>query len=206
MRFSGQLSCFFSQKVPGSNFSSDPAFLDLRFTSLSSLSKQTARQYLKLGHDQIHPFPYKFIVYQRSHLSTSEPLAASLGKRWKEKFTLEQNKEDQRGKWFSRTVSLPSAIDERWWLTPRLSLLILSKGSRYPLSWRLTGPQGRSKRVRKISPPPGFVFRTVQPITPLISYIKFQIFLQCFVFWCVCVFWCVQGYRKRWTGFETAIT
>ena len=27
------------------------------------------------------------------------------------------------------------------------------------------GPQGRSKQVRKISPPPGFDPRTVQPVT-----------------------------------------
>ena len=34
----------------------------------------------------------------------------------------------------------------------------------YPLYRRLGGPQGRSGRVRKISPPPGFDPRTVQPI------------------------------------------
>jgi hypothetical protein len=28
--------------------------------------------------------------------------------------------------------------------------------TRYPLYWRLGGPQGRSGQVRKISPPPGF--------------------------------------------------
>ena len=33
---------------------------------------------------------------------------------------------------------------------------------RYPLYWRLGGPQGRSWDVRKISPPPGFDPRTVQ--------------------------------------------
>ena len=35
--------------------------------------------------------------------------------------------------------------------------------TRYPLYRRLGGPQGRSGRVRKISPPPGFDPRTVQP-------------------------------------------
>jgi hypothetical protein len=29
---------------------------------------------------------------------------------------------------------------------------------------RLGGPQGRSERLRKISPPPGFDPRTVQPV------------------------------------------
>ena len=36
--------------------------------------------------------------------------------------------------------------------------------TRYPLYRRLGGPQGRSGRVRKISPPPGFDPLTVQPV------------------------------------------
>ena len=36
--------------------------------------------------------------------------------------------------------------------------------TRYPLNRRLGGPQGRSGQVRKISPPPGFDLRTVQPV------------------------------------------
>ena len=36
--------------------------------------------------------------------------------------------------------------------------------SRYPLYRRLGGPQGRSGQVRKISPPPGFDTRVVQPV------------------------------------------
>ena len=36
--------------------------------------------------------------------------------------------------------------------------------TRYPLYRRLDGPQGPSGRVRKISPPPGFDPRTVQPV------------------------------------------
>ena len=36
--------------------------------------------------------------------------------------------------------------------------------TRYPLYRRLGGPQGQSGQVRKISPPPGFNPRTVQPI------------------------------------------
>jgi hypothetical protein len=36
--------------------------------------------------------------------------------------------------------------------------------TRYPLYRRLGGPQGRSGRVRKISPPPEFDPRTVQPV------------------------------------------
>ena len=37
--------------------------------------------------------------------------------------------------------------------------------TRYPTYRRLGGPQGRSGRVRKISPPQGFDHRTVQPVT-----------------------------------------
>jgi hypothetical protein len=36
--------------------------------------------------------------------------------------------------------------------------------TRYPLYRRLGGPQGRSGRVRKISPPPGFDPRTAQTV------------------------------------------
>jgi hypothetical protein len=34
----------------------------------------------------------------------------------------------------------------------------------YPMYRRLGGPQGRSGQVRKISPPPGFDPRTIQPV------------------------------------------
>ena len=41
----------------------------------------------------------------------------------------------------------------------------LSSGkTQYPLYRRKDGPQGRSRRVRKISPQPGFDPRTVQPV------------------------------------------
>ena len=36
--------------------------------------------------------------------------------------------------------------------------------TRYLLYRRLGGPQGRSGGVQKISPPPGFDHRTVQPV------------------------------------------
>jgi hypothetical protein len=38
------------------------------------------------------------------------------------------------------------------------------KENRYSLFRRLDGPQDRSGRVRKISPPPEFDARTVQPV------------------------------------------
>ena len=36
--------------------------------------------------------------------------------------------------------------------------------TRYPLCWRLGGPQGRFGQLRKISQPPGFDPQTVKPL------------------------------------------
>jgi hypothetical protein len=36
--------------------------------------------------------------------------------------------------------------------------------TRYSLYRRLGGPQSRSGRLRKISPPPGFEYRPVEPV------------------------------------------
>jgi hypothetical protein len=45
------------------------------------------------------------------------------------------------------------------------SLAALSPGkTQYPLYRSLSGPQGRSGRVRKILPSPGFSPQTVQPV------------------------------------------
>ena len=54
----------------------------------------------------------------------------------------------------------------RWggWSTPPSGRFSPWKESRYQLYQRLGGPQGRSWRVQKISPPPGFDHRIVQPI------------------------------------------
>jgi hypothetical protein len=62
---------------------------------------------------------------------------------------------------YSSTLSLTPALDEGGWSTTRFTP---GKETRYPLYRRLGGPQGRSGRVRKISPPPGFDSRTVQPV------------------------------------------
>jgi hypothetical protein len=64
---------------------------------------------------------------------------------------------------YSSTLSLTSAVDEGGWLTPRPGRFTSGKENRYPLHRRLGGPQGQSGRVRKISPPPEFDPRTVQP-------------------------------------------
>ena len=50
------------------------------------------------------------------------------------------------------------------WLTPRPGRFTPGKESRYPLSRRLSGPQDRSGRTWKISPPPESDLQTVQPV------------------------------------------
>ena len=65
---------------------------------------------------------------------------------------------------YSSTLSLTSALDGGGWLTSRAAHFTPRKGNRYPFYRRLCRSQGRSGRVRKISPPPGFDLRTVQPV------------------------------------------
>ena len=50
------------------------------------------------------------------------------------------------------------------WLAPRPGRFTPAKETRYPLYRRLGEPQGRSGRVRKISPPPEYDPRAVQPV------------------------------------------
>jgi len=49
-------------------------------------------------------------------------------------------------------------------VTPPTDRFIPGKETRYPFYRRLVGPQGRSGRVQKISPPPRFDPRAVQPV------------------------------------------
>jgi len=63
---------------------------------------------------------------------------------------------------YNSALSLTSALDGD---CQRHTPAALPPGkTRFPLHWRLGGPQDRSGRVRKISPPPGFDPRTVQPV------------------------------------------
>ena len=56
---------------------------------------------------------------------------------------------------------------------PHASAALPPGKTRYPLYRRLGGPQGRSGRVRKISPPPWFDPRTVHPVAS--SYTEYAI-------------------------------
>ena len=64
---------------------------------------------------------------------------------------------------YSSTLSLTSAIDEVDGQCHVPAALPPGK-IRYPLYRRLGGPQGRSGRVRKIPPTPGFDPWTVHPV------------------------------------------
>ena len=70
-----------------------------------------------------------------------------------------RGRETSKKEWrYSSTVSLTSALDIGWWLTPRPERFTPGKETRYPLYRRLGGPNGQSGRVRKISPPTGIRF------------------------------------------------
>jgi hypothetical protein len=83
----------------------------------------------------------------------------------KVKFTLKQVTKVQGGEQtYSSTLSLTLRPDEDWWSMPHPGRIRPGKETHYPLYRRLGGPKGRSGRVRKISPLPGFDPRTVQPV------------------------------------------
>jgi hypothetical protein len=65
---------------------------------------------------------------------------------------------------YNSTLSLTSSLDGGVWSTPRPGRFTPGKETRYPLYRRLGRPQGRSGRVRKISPQTRFDPRTVQSV------------------------------------------
>ena len=64
----------------------------------------------------------------------------------------------------SSTLSWPTALDGGEGSASRPGRSLPPGKTRYPLYRRLGGPQGRSGQVWKISPPPEFDPRTVQPV------------------------------------------
>ena len=56
---------------------------------------------------------------------------------------------------YSSTLSITLALDGGGWSTPRSGRFTPGIVTRYALYRRLSGPQGRYGRVRKISPPTG---------------------------------------------------
>jgi hypothetical protein len=68
----------------------------------------------------------------------------------------------------SRRIALPFREPRHeegmGWLAPRPGRFTPEKQSRYPLYRRVGGPQDQFGWLRKISPPPGFDPRPVQPV------------------------------------------
>jgi len=64
---------------------------------------------------------------------------------------------------YSCTLFLLSALDGSEWSTPRTGRFLPGR-NRYPLYRRLGGPQSRSGRGLKVSPPPEFYLRTAHPV------------------------------------------
>ena len=88
-----------------------------------------------------------------------------------------QNKKKGKGKTHPTTGNEGPAVEKRYSCTLSLTSALNGVGgqrhtpaalpwgkSRLSLYRRLGGPQGRSGRVQKISPPPGFNPGTVQPV------------------------------------------
>jgi hypothetical protein len=75
---------------------------------------------------------------------------------------------------YSSTLSLTSTLDEGGWSTPRPGRFTPGKETRFPLYRRLGGPQGRSRRLGKISPPPGCFF---------VLFKSFSSFMSLYVPW-----------------------
>ena len=65
---------------------------------------------------------------------------------------------------YSSTLFLTSAVEVGEGPASRPGRTLPPGKTRYPLYRRLGGPQGRSGQVWKISPPPGFDPRNVQPV------------------------------------------
>jgi hypothetical protein len=70
--------------------------------------------------------------------------------------------------------------------------------TRYPLYRRLGGPQGRSGRVRKISPPPGFDPRTFQPVVS--RYTDWATRLTHSKYWCSIYLYMFRHFRMPSSG------
>jgi len=86
-------------------------------------------------------------------------------------FTLEQATKAQRGVELWRYPFFNLGATYGGLTTPRSIRFTPRKQTRYPLYRRLGGSQGRSERVRKISPPLEFDPRFVQPVvSPYTDY------------------------------------
>jgi len=73
-----------------------------------------------------------------------------------------------------------------WGVSVKPRPLFTPGKTRYPLYRKLVGPQGRSGQVRKISPPPGFDPRTVQPVASRYTDYVTRPTVDWLGWWCTC--------------------
>jgi hypothetical protein len=69
---------------------------------------------------------------------------------------------------------MTTALEGAEWSAARPGRTLPPGKSRYPLYRRLGGPQGWSGQVQKISPPPGFDARTVQPVAQSLYRLSYR--------------------------------
>jgi hypothetical protein len=81
----------------------------------------------------------------------------------KVKLTLEEATKAQKWSRVTALLFLTSLLDGVGGQLQAPAVLLPGK-TRYPLYKKLVGPQGRTGRVRKFLPPPGFDSRTVQSV------------------------------------------
>ena len=93
----------------------------------------------------------------------------------------------------SRGIALPfhdNATKRGWGVSVTTGSSLSPRKTQYPLYRRLGGSQGRSGRERKISPPPGFDPRTVQPVasryTDCVTRPTSPVGLVYFIWWWYC--------------------
>jgi hypothetical protein len=129
---------------------------DLRNNSMKLLSN--------LFHDCIYEI---FPSAQDSNSRLATLCYAAGGHSWKLCVKVKVTLTDPKAQRGGRGIALlfPDLGARRGWVVSTHAPAALPPGkTRYPLYRRLGGPQSRSGRVRKISPPPGFDPQTVQPV------------------------------------------
>jgi len=105
--------------------------------------------------------------------SNTNPVNLAERVKRKAKIALKEATKDQKESRDINTLFLTSALDGGRWLTPRPVSFTPSRRTRYPLYRRPGGTQDRSRRVLKISPPPGFDPRIVQPVANHYSRLRY---------------------------------
>jgi len=122
------------------------------FRSLAEAPKKTKINLLQISFFQLNAYfpwrPSKFTIFNKTSYRTTGAIQHTA----------------HRGSRGIALFFLDHGTRRRWGVSVTPRPLFTPGKTQYPLYRRLSGPQGRSGQVRKISPPPGFDPRTVQPV------------------------------------------